>query len=103
MTNDILGHIGFEPYGNDTVKSLLNIIRAKNETIEQLVDDKLAARAGMDRLRMRSDKQQREIAELRSRLDKVEQAVLDMGKAMPRIEREVSRFERLNNNNTFGG
>jgi hypothetical protein len=89
MTNDILGHIGFAPYGNDTVKSLLNIIRTKNETIEQLVDDKLAARAGMERLRMRSDKQGREIGALRSQLDKLENA--------PHIKRLVAlgTFEPL--------
>ena len=85
----------------ETVTSLQKAVKAYKareagyqETVEQLVSKLMAANSGIDRLRMRSDKQQREIGELRSRLDKLE------GKS-ERWEREVSKFERLNNNNEW--
>jgi chromosome segregation ATPase len=95
---------------NESLKPLLATIRkleAENamlrEQQDNLVDEKLSNRAAIDKLSMRSDKQSREILRLERRHDALEALVLEMASKQPRIEREVTRFEKLNNNNTFGG
>lgn len=73
---------------NETILSLQNIIRAKNEIIEQLVDDKLETKKAMTRFKLKQDDLERRLLALETK--------------QPRIEREVSRFEKLNNANEWG-
>jgi gamma-glutamylcyclotransferase (GGCT)/AIG2-like uncharacterized protein YtfP len=86
---------------NENMQSIAKANKELRKQNASLVNENAALlyelRNGYGVLKMRIDA----IAGDVMRLDALEQAVLDMGKAMPRIEREVTKFERLNNANEW--
>lgn len=72
---------------NETVQSLQRVIKTKNKIIDQLVEDKLEAQKAMTRFEMKQDDLERRLLALESKQE--------------RIDREVSKFERLNNANEW--
>lgn len=93
---------------NETIQSLQRVIVNKNtqlqgcyETIERLADTIESMKAGQTRLMMRTDRFKREMAAVKREMEHMAQAILDIAAKQPRIEREVSRFEKLNNANEW--
>lgn len=80
---------------NETIQSLQKAMRMKDNIIERMgdvmsamVDDKLEAEKAMTRFKLKQDDLERRLLALETK--------------QPRIEREVSRFEKLNNANEWG-